>query len=137
MVVLIDTDVLIDYLSEREPFYQNAEKVIELRRKHKFNGYISTQCIANIFYVLRKDFSVIERKEILLGLCCLFSVSSVNEEMCVAALENDEFYDLEDCLQMHCAISVDADYIVTRNVKDFEHSSIPAITPERFLNMIN
>jgi predicted nucleic acid-binding protein len=134
-VVLIDTDVLMDYITEREPFYENAEKIVKLRRLRLFDGYISSQCIANMFYILRKKFSIDERKEVLLGLCYLFSVCAINERMNITALEDKDFDDFEDCLQMQCAVNVNANYIVTRNIKDFEHSEVKAITPDTFLKM--
>jgi predicted nucleic acid-binding protein len=135
--VLIDTDVLIDYITEREPFFVNAEKIVNLRRQGRFDGYISSQCIANIFYILRKKFSIEERKEILLGLCLMYTVCSITERMNISALENKVFDDFEDCLQMQCALSSSVDYIITRNIKDFEHSEIEAITPDVFLKMFS
>jgi predicted nucleic acid-binding protein len=127
----------MDYITEREPFYGNAEKIVWLRRQGRFDGYISSQCIANMFYILRKKFSIDERKEILLGLCYLFSVCGINERMNITALEDKDFDDFEDCLQVQCAVNANADYIVTRNIKDFEHSEVEAIVPDTFLKMLS
>jgi predicted nucleic acid-binding protein len=136
MVLLIDSDVLIDYLIKREPFYENANKLVELCSNRFFKGFISSQCIANIFYILRKKYTVKERRVLLRSLCTLFSICSVSGDMIIAGLEDFSFSDFEDCVQMHCAISVNADFIITRNTKDFTNSRIKAITPAEFLETI-
>ena len=62
-------------------------------------------------------------------MCRFLAVAGLDKELLVSALENESFTDVEDCLQAECAKEFGADYIVTRNVKDFTGSSIPAITP--------
>ncbi|MDR0992121.1 MAG: PIN domain-containing protein [Ruminococcus sp.] len=136
MVVLIDSDVLIDFLCKRDPFYVSAMKIINLRSNRLFQGFISSQCIANIFYILRQQYTFKERKALLRSLCTLFSICSVSGDMIVNALEDETFSDFEDCIQMQCAISVNADFIITRNTKDFANSKIKAITPSEFLETI-
>lgn len=87
------------------------------------------------FYILRKEYSVTQRREILKALCMVFEISEINGEKITKALENNQFEDFEDCLQDECAASVMADYIVTRNIKDFANSKVPAIQPEKFLKL--
>lgn len=97
--ILIDTNVLLDYLLEREPFFENAKKVI------------------------------------LSSLCTIFDVEGIDKAKLLSALENKEFLDFEDCLQMECAKSYGADYIVTRNVSDYSISDIKAILPSEYLGL--
>ena len=132
MKVLIDTNVIVDYLAERDPFFISAKEIIEACQNETIFGCVSSQSIADIYYILRKDFSVSERKRILLALCRLLHVEGVDRVKLTTALENDDFSDFEDCLQMQCAIAFGADYIVTRNEKDFVYSSVRAISPECF-----
>ena len=80
---------------------------------------------------MRKDYTVEERREILLALCQLFDVSCINEDKIQNALKNNEFSDFEDCLQMECAKEYHADYIVARNTADFAASNIPCMEPEQ------
>jgi predicted nucleic acid-binding protein len=136
MAVLIDTDVLVDYLSKREPFYSDAFRIIELRKRQKFFGVISTQTYANLYYVLRRVLSEELRRELLLELCLLFGIGVIDGSMTVRALKESQYKDFEDRLQMLCALSVGADYIVTRNIKDYNDSEIKAVSPKEFLEIL-
>jgi hypothetical protein len=69
----------------------------------------------------------------LMGVCRTMDVVGIDKSLLVSALTNENFDDIEDCLQAECAASVGADYIITRNTKDFIASPVPAITPEDFL----
>jgi len=136
MRILVDTNILVDYLLNRENFFEPAEKVVAICQQELANGAISSQSIADMFYLMRKNFSVAERKTMLLNLCDIFHVEGTDEVKVLCALVNDKFSDFEDCLQMQCALSFRADYIVTRNVKDFAASEIPAVTPEEFCRIL-
>jgi predicted nucleic acid-binding protein len=136
MVLLIDSDVLIDYIAKRNPFFDNSYKIIELQREGLINGYISTQSILNIFFILRKTKSSADRREILRGLCDMFTLCVISIDMIIDSLEDNTFTDFEDCVQMRCAISVNADFIITRNTKDFTNSRIKAVTPAEFLELV-
>ena len=86
-----------------------------------------------MFFILRKDYNAKERREVLLNLCKIFDVEGIDKAKLISGLGNDAFSDFEDCLQMECAKSYEADYIVTRNVSDYETSEIKAITPKDYL----
>ena len=100
-------------------------------------GYIAAHSVMNAFYILRKAFSSDERREMLLQLYDVASIVSIDGHKIKDSLENLDFKDVEDCLQTECAIECNAEYIITRNVKDFEQSEIPPITPEDFLQVYN
>ena len=136
MLILIDTNVLLDVIARREPYVIFSEKVIDFCRQEIINGAIAGHSVLNAMYVLRKNFTLEERKEIFLSLCEFLYVESVDFGKIIQALKDDDFSDFEDCLQMQCALSLRADYIVTRNVKDFAASEIPAVTPEEFLKIL-
>lgn len=131
--ILIDTNVLLDYLMTREPFYESAKEVVLMCVNGKTKACIAAHSISNMFFILRKDYNVKERKEILSNLCSIFDIEGIDKAKLLAGLQNEDFTDFEDCLQMECAISYDVDRIITRNVKDFSSSSVPAVTPEDFL----
>lgn len=131
--ILIDTNVLLDYLLEREPFFEDAKKVILSCIDGKVRGCIAAHSIPNMFFILRKDYNEKERREILLNLCKIFDVEGIDKAKLTAGLANDDFSDFEDCLQMECAKSYGADYIVSRNVSDYVISEIKAIEPKNFL----
>ncbi len=132
MRILVDTNVILDVILQREPFYEDSKQIMIACQQELLWGTITTQSIADIFYIIRKDFSPTERRRILLGLCEIFHVSAINREKLVVALKNEAFEDLEDCLQAESAVLFGAEYVLTRNVKHFIASPVPAITPKDF-----
>ena len=133
--ILIDTNVLIDYLLEREPFFEDAKEVILSCADGKVKGCIAAHSIPNMFFILRKDYSAKERREVLSNLCSIFDVEGIDKAKLLAGLSNEDFSDFEDCLQMECAKSYGADYIVTRNVSDYATSEVKAIEPKDYLKL--
>ncbi|MCL2793357.1 MAG: PIN domain-containing protein [Spirochaetaceae bacterium] len=136
LTVLIDTNVLIDFLIDREPFTKNAKKIVQKSQDKAINAYLAAHSITNIFYILRKIYSVSERKQRLLDLCHSISVVDIRYEFILNALANKDLDDVEDCLQSECANAINADYIVTRNIEDFAHSKVPVILPENLLKLL-
>lgn len=133
--ILIDTNVLLDYLLTREPYFEDAKNVILSCADGKINGCIAAHSIPNMFFILRKDYNAKERREILSNLCSIFDVEGIDKGKLLAGLANEDFSDFEDCLQMECAKSYGADYIVTRNVSDYATSEIKAIEPKEYLTL--
>lgn len=133
ITVLIDTNIFIDVLQDRIPFTDNSQAVIGLVTQKKIKGAVAAHSITNLWYILRKTYSDEERRNYLLSLFELFDVVSIDKNRLVAALENSNFKDFEDCLQDECAYAINADYIITRNAKDFESSMVKVLTPEEFL----
>ena len=133
MRILIDTNVLIDYLLQREPFLEAATQILDLCEEKKLHGCIAAHSIPNMSYILRKDFSPNRLRELLLSFCLALNVVDIDRYKIVTALEQESFHDFEDCLQMQCAASYHANYIISRNCKDFTGSTIPAIEPDEFL----
>lgn len=133
ITVLIDTNIFIDVLQDRIPFTDNSQAVIGLVTQKKIKGAVAAHSITNLWYILRKTHSDEERRNYILSLFEIFDVISIDKNRLVAALENSNFKDFEDCLQDECACAINADYIITRNAKDFESSMVKALTPEEFL----
>ena len=136
MLILIDTNVLIDFIAKREPFYIFSEKIIDLCRQEIIDGAIAGHSVLNAMYILRKNYSLSELKAIFLNLCEFLYIEPVDFEKILSALKDDNFSDFEDCVQMQCALNFRADYIVTRDIKDFRGSEIPAVTPEDFCRIL-
>ncbi len=137
MKVLIDTNVLIDFLTKRnQTFYESAGKIINYCFCKKIKGCIAAHTVMNSFYVLRKIYTLSQMRNIFLHLSQHIDIISIDNSKIQKALNNNAFTDFEDCLQAECALSSGADYIVTRNIKDFVNSSVPAILPEDFLKLI-
>jgi len=135
MVLLIDANVLLNYLWNREPGYSEARAIITLCREEKISGYMAFHTISILWYALRK-ISKENRRSQLLDLCKVIKVTGAENEDVIDALLNENFADFEDCLQEKCAENIGADYIVTENIKDFKTSSIPAVTSAEMVGML-
>lgn len=136
MRVLIDTNIILDYILNREPYDKYARRIVEACKEKRISGCIAAHSIPNIFYILRKVYTIEERREILLALCQLFDVEGIDADKIQNALKNNNFSDFEDCLQMECAKKYHADYIVTRNTADFAASNIPCIESEQMCGLL-
>jgi predicted nucleic-acid-binding protein len=136
MVALIDTNIILDDLINREPFAEIAHQIFKKCADKQFLGFIAGHTIPDIFYILRKDYTAEIRRDMLLGICDTVDVVGVTRAVLIDALTNNSFPDFEDCLQAECAKAVNVDFIITRNIKDFAHSTIPAMTPEEFLERL-
>ena len=135
-VLLIDTNVLLNYLTGRSDQYLDSSiKIVKMCASGECTGYIAFHTLSTLWYVLRK-WSDKERRDSLKLVCQIFTVASASQGEILAAIENDKFSDFEDCLQDKCAKEVDADYIITCNINDFKNSDIPAVTPEQFIDQI-
>lgn len=135
MVVLIDTNVIIDFLITREPFCGAASEIIAKCADKELKGYIAFHSVPNLWYVLRK-IPEDKRREWIADICNILEVVGTSHAEVIKAIRMEKFKDFEDCLQDKCAKSVGAGYIITRNISDFSNSEIPAILPEDFLKII-
>ncbi|MDE5931879.1 MAG: PIN domain-containing protein [Lachnospiraceae bacterium] len=136
MVVLVDTNVIIDFLITREPFYRASAEVIEKCANKEITGYIAFHSIPNFWYILRKV-PEDKRREWIMDVCSFLRVAGASHEEVVKAIRMKDFADFEDCLQDRCAVHVSAEYIITRNPMDFTHSKVQAVLPEDFLKIFS
>ena len=137
MKVLIDTNVILDWIMVREPNAANAKQIMGQCLFGKVEGYVSAHSVSDIFYILRKDFSVEKRKDLLRLLCGGMCVVPEDKDMILEVLGRDEWKDLEDGLQMQCAKEAGVDYVVTQNLKDFRKSKIEAVSEVHFCEILN
>jgi len=135
MVVLIDTNVLLDFLNKRTPYNAFADRIIDLCSDGVIKGYIASISIPNIFYIMRKELAIKELRGLLIDLCDIVDIIGIGKQKILTSLLNEDFSDFEDCLQIECAKQVNAKYIITRDLTDFSDSPIPAILPDSFLKI--
>jgi predicted nucleic acid-binding protein len=131
--LLIDTNIVIDLLAKREPYYYDAAKLFSLADKKQIKLSVSSLTIANTNYVLLKLKTSNEAKSILRKFKLLVDIIPLDDKVLNLALNDNDFVDFEDGLQYFSAIENDQDIIITRNLKDFKKSTIPAMTAEQFL----
>lgn len=128
MKIFIDTNVILDVLCNRKDFVADSLRVFQCCEAQRLTGYISALSIPNIIYIMRKELDLERIRDILHILTLVFSVAELREDDLLKAAELS-FHDYEDAIQSVCAARVRADYIVTRNEKDFTGSTVPTITP--------
>lgn len=136
MVILVDTNVVLDVLMDRKPYSDEARMIMSKCADREMVGYLAAHSIPNLFYVLRKRYTSKERRGLIKNLCDIFRISDLNSEKIISALENEEFADFEDCLQEECAVEAMADYIVTRNPADYKSSRVRVIEPGEFVKLL-
>lgn len=135
--VLIDTDVILDFLYDREPFSYDAARVLSLCEAGEIKGFITSVIINNVYYLLRQHATHEKVIEKLAQLITITEVLITDKEAILTAL-NSDFRDFEDALQNYSAeLNGQVDIIITRNVKDYKNSSLGIMTPENYLKAIN
>lgn len=134
--ILIDSNVILDVMMIREPFFEAGRKVITLAENNLVNAYVSAASITDIYYISRRQ---LRDKNVVLNLIKnlrkIVKVAAVSEREIDAAL-NLSWRDFEDAVQYSVAKSNDINYIITRNTEDFSGSEIPAVTPEDFCRIL-
>ena len=135
MKIVLDTNVVIDLLANRLPFADDAEAVFDVIGQGGVSAAITANTVTDIAYIMRKYLSRGNLKTALLGIMELCDVLEVNHENCIGAFDLS-MPDYEDALLAHCTKKWQADYIVTRNLKDFRESPVPALVPGDFLRLI-
>ena len=131
--LLLDTNIVIDLLAQREPFYNDAAKIFSLADKKKIKISVSALTFANTNYILQKSNNIQSTREILRKLKVIVNVISLNDKVIELALNDSGFGDFEDGLQYYSALENNLDIIVTRNQKDFKASKIPIMNAAEFI----
>ncbi len=134
IAVFVDTNVIIDFLIDREPFANASTKIFDLAEKEKLVVYVSSLCFGDTYYILRKLVGHEKAMILLDRLERIVEVLGVNKMTIRQALRAN-FKDFEDAIQNFTAYQVpDIKTIVTRNPKDFKGSKLIIQTPEEFLS---
>ncbi len=131
--LLVDTNVVLDLLAKREPFYDSAAKLFSLADKKKVELSISSLTFANTSYVLTRLETADKSRVILRRFRVLVRVLTLDEKVIDLALNDLSFKDFEDGLQYYSALENGQETIITRDLNDFKGSRIPVMTPEEYL----
>jgi predicted nucleic acid-binding protein len=132
MKIFLDTNVIIDFLTKREPFVEEIKDIFQLSFEGKYQLYVSSVTITNTFYIISRLENTASAKKNILKLMDLVNVLNIGQTTIRKALES-KFKDFEDGVQNYCAEESNIKTIVTRNVKDFKSSSLIVLTPKEFI----
>jgi predicted nucleic acid-binding protein len=132
--VLVDTDIILDLLLERQPFFPAATRLFVAFQEGRLEGHVSSLAFSNLFYLLRKKVPGPEAVAILRKLRLLTRVLTVDEKVIDLALAST-FSDFEDAIQYFAASEWELEAIVTRNRRDYKASRIAIVSPEECLEL--
>lgn len=133
--VFVDTNVAIDLLAERIPYYEISLKLFSYAESGIVNISFSSLGFATIDYLLSKQIGRIKSKIVLKKFKRIVKILSVDERIIANALDSD-FTDFEDAIQYEVAKENQQEIIISRNIRDFRKSNIPVLTPEDYLKLL-
>ena len=136
MRAVLDTNVLIDFFLDREPFSRDAADLIQRAERLEFQGVACATSVTTVDYLARKAVGLTEARAQVGFLLSILDVAPVNGVMLRAALEGG-VRDFEDAVIAESARRANVDYIVTRDLRDFAKSPVPAHTPESFRQLLD
>lgn len=135
--IFVDTNIVIDLLSRREPFFEDAALLFSLADRKQITLTVSSLTIANTSYVLLRQMDSNKAKSTLRKLRLIVKVLPLDDKIVGLALNDETFSDFEDGLQYFTALENGQDLIVTRNLKDFKKSNLPIMTARQFIESMN
>lgn len=135
MVLLVDTNIILDVLLNRPEFVKDSSMIWKLCETEQAKRYLSTLTYANMMYVMRKQLTPDQIEDVFRKLNLIFEFADFSPAVLERAVAM-KWKDFEDAVQSATAESVHADYIVTRNLKDFMKSKVIAFTPAELLARI-
>lgn len=134
-IILIDINILLDVLQMREPFYDASARLLALIEAGRVKGYIAAHTITTLFYLIQKDQSSAQARANITSLLQFLEVAPVDQNTIEQAM-NLDYRDFEDAVQMISALQCKAEYLITRNVADYQPALLPVIQPVDFLGTI-
>lgn len=134
--LFVDTNIVIDLLARREPFYVEAAELFSLADKRHVELSISSLTIANTSYALLRQMDSNRAKSVLRKLRLILKVLPLDDKIIGLALNDESFSYFEDGLQYLTAIEYEQELIITRNLKDFKNSKLPTMTAKQFIETL-
>jgi predicted nucleic acid-binding protein len=133
--ILIDTDVLLDFYFDRQPFSHEAAEILLNCEEKVIQGYVTPVIVSNLYYILRKTSS---HEKVLMQLSSLLEILQISQipKNVIFEAINSEFKDFEDALQNFSAENENIKILVTRNIKDYKKSRLTIATPKVYLKSL-
>jgi predicted nucleic acid-binding protein len=135
MKVLIDLNVILDTLLEREPFYADSAQAMALVETNKVEGVVAAHSLTTLFYLVSRQLSTARARTILTDLLQVVRVAGVGQATIERSLQLP-YRDFEDAVQMAAAMGAGAQFVVTRNIKDFKAGPLPTIQPVELVALL-
>jgi len=135
MRLLLDTNIIIDIITKRKG-YEASLQILKCCEINIADGFVTATTVTDLMYILRKHISPEGVRDVVQKLLVVIDVAGVLKSDISAAFLSG-MKDFEDAVQASCAGRIKADYIVTRNAKDFAESPVSAILPEKAIKLLS
>ncbi|MBN2117160.1 MAG: PIN domain-containing protein [Anaerolineales bacterium] len=133
--VVIDLNVILDVLQQREPFYEASAALLAAAETGRIDGYMAAHSVTTLFYLIQKGKSSAEARAAITNLLQFLKIAPVDQATIEQSL-NLDYGDFEDAVQMMSAVQCRADYLITRNVKDYQPALLPVVQPVDLLGTL-
>jgi predicted nucleic acid-binding protein len=134
--IFVDTNIIVDLIADRKPFSKFAIELFEKAERKEVKLFTSAHSIATTHYLLKKYLEEKQLRDVIYNVLAFVQIVAIDQDIIKKGLKS-KHKDFEDALQMLCAYNIEKlDYIVTRNIKDFKDSEIPAFPPDELLTKI-
>lgn len=128
----MDTDVILDFLLNRDPYISEITEIIERSVLNEMTLCVSSLTISDLHYIISRLENKKSVNNKIRKILKLLTVENVGQTTVIKAMES-EFSDFEDGIQNYCAEEADHKVLITRNTKDYKKSSLAIMTPKEFL----
>jgi len=135
-IILVDLNVIVDVVQHRQPFYEESARVLDAIVREQATGWLAAHSITTLFYVINRLRNRQTAVVAINSLLEVFTVATVDDQVIRKALSWG-WPDFEDAVQMAAATNAGADYLITRNPRDFQSEIIPVVQPAAFLALLN
>lgn len=132
MRVLVDTNIILDDLLEREPFVRDAKALLQAIEDQQIQGYITATTLTDIFYIARKNKGIQKARQDISDLLALMHICTVDRSILETAISSN-LPDFEDAVQIACALNENLDAIITRDTQDFADADLPILSAGELL----
>jgi predicted nucleic acid-binding protein len=135
MRVLLDTNIILDVLLEREPFVNDAAALFAAIELQRIEGFVTATTLTDIFYIVRKNRGVDIAKQAISRILTSMQICRVDRDILEQAFAMN-INDFEDAVQLACAIAENLQGIVTRNTEDFAAANLPILTAGEVVELL-
>ena len=135
MRVLVDTNIILDDLLEREPFVRDAKALLQAIEDQQIQGYITATTLTDIFYIARKNKGIERARQHIFDLLALMQICTVNRSILETAILSN-LPDFEDAVQIACALNENLDAIITRDTQDFAGADLQILSAGELLQRL-
>jgi hypothetical protein len=135
LVVLFDLNILLDVLQARPQFYEHSARLLACAETGIVQGWVAAHSVTTLFYLISKGQSADQARVTITNILQFLKIAPVDQMVVEQAL-NLPYRDFEDAVQMSAGLRIRADYLVTRNQKDFQPAPLPVIQPVELLAIL-